>query len=645
MKLSKIEIKNFRLLIDATLNLDNNTTVIVGRNNSAKTSFMDFIRKVLHGEKIEYNDYPLSLRKVMLENLIKYLNKELSFEEFCSKTSKPSIKFFIDYSLEGENDNLGGLSPFIIDINEAISQAIILARYDIDMNEKEMCRLFEGSFDLKSNDRSTLELDQVRKIVIGNFSRFFSLKILAVNPGDENDFQIKTIQNLKELFPCYLISAERDLDEKGYSSSSSLKTVISEYFSVDLEKLGKDVSEKVIELRSAVETANISIQAQTDLLLSELINNTIGFGYPNAEELQLGVATNLSIANHIKDSSELTYNNIFGDEKLPSSHNGLGYKNLLKIQFELARFANDLNKYNTVCVPILLIEEPESHMHPQMQQVFIGYLEKFLQKISKIKVQTVITTHSSHIANTISFSKIRYAYKMVNEVIYKDLQEFALENPDNLDFLNKYLTLTRCDLFFADKVILVEGASERLLIPDMIIKSSNSLSSQYYSIIEVGGAYAHIFIPLVKFLNIPCLIITDIDSVDSEGKKCKVSKGTHSSNATINNWVRNVKGLKQEDEISLSLINSLSIDEKTVGKIHLEFQIYENDICGRSLEEAIMNCNRDLYLKSESLSEDDIEFNGKSKTTFALDLLMKNNDYNIPQYIANGLNWLSNQKR
>ena len=58
-----------------------------------------------------------------------------------------------------------------------------------------------------------------------------------------------------------------------------------------------------------------------------------------------------------------------------------------------------------------------------------------------------------------------------------------------------------------------------------------------------------------------------------------------------------------------------------------------------------MNCNRDLYLKSESLSEDDIEFNGKSKTTFALDLLMKNNDYNIPQYIANGLNWLSNQKR
>ncbi len=57
-----------------------------------------------------------------------------------------------------------------------------------------------------------------------------------------------------------------------------------------------------------------------------------------------------------------------------------GYKNLLKIQFELVRFANDLNKYNDVCIPILLIEEPESHMHPQMQQVFISYLEKFFAR-------------------------------------------------------------------------------------------------------------------------------------------------------------------------------------------------------------------------------------------------------------------------
>ena len=102
--------------------------------------------------------------------------------------------------------------------------------------------------------------------------------------------------------------------------------------------------------------------------------------------------------------------------------------------------------------------------------------------------------------------------------------------------------------------------------------------------------------------------------------------------------------MKQTDEITLTSIKSLTIEEKTDKKIHLEFQSCENGICGRSLEEAIINCNRTLYQKSESLSEKDIEFNGKSKTTFALDLLMKNNNYNVPQYIANGLKWLSEQK-
>ena len=74
-----------------------------------------------------------------------------------------------------------------------------------------------------------------------------------------------------------------------------------------------------------------------------------------------------------------------------------------------------------------------------------------------------------------------------------------------MDFIQKYLNLSRCDLFFADKVIFVEGASERLLLPDMIDKCDKEglfnpetykLSAQYYALIEIGGAYAYKFIPL-----------------------------------------------------------------------------------------------------------------------------------------------------
>lgn len=61
-----------------------------------------------------------------------------------------------------------------------------------------------------------------------------------------------------------------------------------------------------------------------------------------------------------------------------------------------------------------------------------------------------------------AFSKVRYAQKTKEGVIYRNLNSFAQENPDNSDFIRKYLTLTKCDLFFADKAILVEGASEEM---------------------------------------------------------------------------------------------------------------------------------------------------------------------------------------
>jgi putative ATP-dependent endonuclease of the OLD family len=81
------------------------------------------------------------------------------------------------------------------------------------------------------------------------------------------------------------------------------------------------------------------------------------------------------------------------------------------------------------------------------------------------------------------------------------------------------LTLTRCDLFFADKAIIIEGTSERLLLPVIIEKLEESepgapkLSSQYITTMEVGGAYAHIFFSLLDFLKLRTLIITDLDSV------------------------------------------------------------------------------------------------------------------------------------
>lgn len=136
----------------------------------------------------------------------------------------------------------------------------------------------------------------------------------------------------------------------------------------------------------------------------------------------------------------------------------MGYKNLIK-------FAKDMKQNGAACIPLLFIEEPESHMHPQMQHAFAEYLEDFFGKITedkniKIKIQTFLTSHSAHIVNTMDFSKIRYAQKIQAGVIYKNLNTFAKVNPKNIDFIRKYSTLTKCNLFFADKSIFVAGTSD-----------------------------------------------------------------------------------------------------------------------------------------------------------------------------------------
>ena len=333
------------------------------------------------------------------------------------------------------------------------------------------------------------------------------------------------------------------------------------------------------------------------------------------------------------------------------------------MEFLLAAFAKDIEKRGVACVPLLFIEEPESHMHPQMQTAFATYLEKFLGKLSTVHIQTFLTSHSAHIANTMEFAKVRYAQKSNTGVIYKNLNTFAQANSDNVDFIRKYLTLTKCDLFFADKAIFVEGASERLLLPDMIEKCETAgvfgsckfpLSAQYYALIEIGGAYAYKFIPFIDFLEIPCLILTDLDSVadrtSKDGKIVKksvvVSQGETTSNETIKWWVRRNKGLPENDtsEVDLTEIVAMTTDDKTIGKCHIAFQTAENGLCGHSLEEAIRNVNRTYYALSDNISEEKLEFKGKSKTDFALNLIYECFDYCVPEYIKSGLTWLNNQR-
>lgn len=659
MRLSKIKIKNYRLLIDAELEVDSKTTLIVGRNNTAKTSCFECIGKVLAGTPFSFNDYPLSKRENLYANITSFMAKEITFEELYERLEPMSIEFLVDYALDDPEDNLGALSPFIIDVDVDTTTALIRTEYKLKADEKSVWKILEPSYYENGNFTPA---DDVHNAIISNFNKLFEITIYAINPKNPEETQIKKHKELAELFPFHIIQAERRLGEDG-TQDNSLSSLISDFFDMSEDELDPNVAEKVKELRAIVENANKNVQQQSDNILSDLVSNAVGFGYPNGEELQLGVTTQLSIDDQIKNQTQLSYTAGTGKERLPSTYNGLGYKNLIKMEFLLAAFAKKVEKCGDACIPLLFIEEPESHMHPQMQHAFAEYLEAFLARITSVGIQTFLTSHSAHIANTMVFSKIRYAQKTKAGVIYKNLNTFAQENASNTDFIRKYLTLTKCDLFFADKAIFVEGASERLLLPNMIDKCAKAgefdsreykLPAQYYALVEIGGAYAYKFIPFAEFLGIPCLILTDLDSVSGQKgangriyyKSVPVSCDKTTSNETLKWWVRKIKGLSAEDntQIALTDITSMSPADKTRCKCHIEFQTTENGLCGHSLEEAIRNVNRAHYELGDTPTEDDLEFSGKSKTDFALNLICECEDYAIPAYIKDGLVWLNDQR-
>lgn len=115
MFLSKIKIRNYRLLNNAELNISKDTTIIVGKNNTAKTSCIKFIDKILSQEEsFDYNDYPMIMRVRAQKLLEKLIRNEINYEEFCRRFPKPSIEFYIDYSTDGEDDLLGHFPPLLL---------------------------------------------------------------------------------------------------------------------------------------------------------------------------------------------------------------------------------------------------------------------------------------------------------------------------------------------------------------------------------------------------------------------------------------------------------------------------------------------------------------------------------------------------
>ena len=645
MKITNIKIENFRLLDNIEINLEEITTAIVGKNNSGKTSFSEIFNIFMNSRKFEFEDFSINSHPKFQEAYDIYLsitddNKEEKVKELIQVVPKIKLLLEVIYS---EEDTWTNIKPFISSLDESNSIKILF-EYTPKDTEK-FFQIIKNSI----NENSSELLDEIKTL-------FSSQYKTTIKPYSESE-NIDEVEykDVEKLLQCHFIEAQRDLED-----SKSNNTKLSSIFQKEYDHKSKNEENSSDELIEVTDNANEEIEQKLNIFFKDFVDSFKEFGFPGIDNERLELQSNIVIENLFKNNVRLVYNH---DENiLPEKYNGLGYKNLMYIISKILSF-EILHQDKKCDLNLLFIEEPEAHMHPQMQRVFIEKITSFL-RTKKFNVQVIISTHSSHILTNAEFESIRYFSKDNYSSSVKDLKKFSneLTEPKTLEFLNQYLTLDKSELFFADKAILFEGVVERLMMPIFINKIDNEsgtkLSEQYISYIEVGGAYMNKFKELLEFLDIKTLIITDIDSIDinNSRKKVEITNDVtlETSNVCLKQW------LPQKEKIQ-DLLNA-SNDEKINGKIRVAYQtkIDDEDLkCGRSFEEAFILDNLQYVLdKKENLfsiknklttytTMDEIKQKSypiaKSikKTDFAFDILSNQDGFDVPNYIKEGLIWLS----
>jgi len=204
---------------------------------------------------------------------------------------------------------------------------------------------------------------------------------------------------------------------------------------------------------------------------------------------------------------------LFNHEISENNIQGLGSQNLLYISAELLL----LKKSEYAGLKLALIEEIEAHLHPQIQIRLIEAIQDIGEEYS---IQFILTSHSPNLASKV---KLKNLILCKNGYVYPMGDDYTKLWKGDYYFLERFLDSTKANLFFANGVILVEGAAENILIPTLAKLMNKDLSKYGISIVNVESTaflrYANIFLRQNEpKMDIPVSLITD---VDVKPMKCK----------------------------------------------------------------------------------------------------------------------------
>lgn len=688
MKIKKIKVQNYRLLKDFSIDLEDDLSLIIGKNNCGKTSLLSVMDRFINSKEFCFDDFNIDFKEE-LKNIIKNPIPDETYEPVGVK-----LEIFIEYD---EKDNLSNISKLMMDLNPENKKILLSFEYVLTLDKlKEL-----------KEDFIKFEQEQVAKktkkdlfiFLKENHSDYFKIFKKTINIDDNRNFidLEKAKISISDVINFQFIKANRDVSNK--EPDRSLSSLSSKIY----KKIEADETQQaeINKFKDALCETDVSLGNIYEGIFKNVIEKVKKFGGIKQDDTIIEITSTLQHKELLEGNTTVTYKH--DNHSLPESYNGLGYMNLISMIFEIEILLNEFRRdkmSKPADINLLFIEEPEAHTHPQMQYIFIKNIKDLLKDgitgndgVRK-ELQYIISTHSSHIVSESDFNDIKYLKREKNNVVarnLKDLEDEYIKDSEeqNYKFLKQYLTLHRAELFFADKAIFIEGDTERILLPAMMKKIDqdnpiNPLLSQNISIIEVGN-YSHIFEKFIDFIGVKSLIITDIDSSKEDRTKCRVSDSD--SKITTNSSLKFFYDSEKLDDFKDKTINDLKLLKGVLsggsassvkkwiknndGTLTCIYQFKEKNSNGdeyqaRSFEDSFFHLNRQFIINNKTsfkslkniknfddstkdsydLAEECID----KKPPFAIEILLNSeidksnnkqfSNWEIPSYIKQGLIWL-----
>jgi len=569
MYISNLEIHNFRNFKDAKVKLKDGVNVVLGPNNAGKTNLLKAINLLSNRENLKVSDF-------------NYNNLSDNFKDFFNEAPKIEIIYTIEhvFNCDGIDSAIVKLKNFIVYDDDGNLEQQSDGNYKIIGKFKLSYGLNEKFLEeYKKDIQNIKDLDEGKHFnefieILEKYIEYYSW--ICYN---ENDDPIKNFSEISNIFSIDFIPADRKTDTLLPETRKFVKQRIKED-ELSQGNIKTDVSKL---LNERLQHIKINIQ-------EEFKEDQEHIGITNGHNI---LETDFKYEGDAADCFQFILKDEDRQYNLPLENNGLGYNNLIQI-YNIIKF-NIHDDYN-----IILMEEPESHLHPAMQYKLFKYLQSLEEsKGNKIKNQIVITTHSPNISassNIDDIISVHYFRDSTYEVLIENIKEKFISDDasknqklqQSKEHLMKFLDVTRSDMLFTEKTILVEGLAEKMLMPLFSIHEEVDLIDNHISLGEDGGINFKHFLPLFNNGKNKVLCIRD----------CDFSYKDNNDNLNINKkeYEKHISELSIIDEDYKDNVNIRGITQMNGGST-FEDELYLENICEDDKDESKdSNCKNLLKL-------------------------------------------------